>query len=74
MIAAHHLVSMKPTWSADYAIYVIRFWMTAGFGRGFLSSNRTATLAGSSTDSAMTAMTPTMMYDATIRSWCGAPL
>ncbi|OQR63412.1 hypothetical protein B6E66_13800 [Streptomyces maremycinicus] len=29
MITAHHLVSMKPAWSADYAIYVIGFWVTA---------------------------------------------
>ena len=35
--------------------------ITAGFGRGFLSSNSTAMFAGSSRPSAITAMQPTTM-------------
>src|SRR3954471_12688768 len=51
----------------------IRFWMTAGLGRRFLSSTSTATFAGSRTASAMTAITPTTMYEATIQPWSGWP-
>src|SRR3954471_13808620 len=51
----------------------IRFWMTAGLGRRFLSSTRTATFAGSRTASAMTAITPTTTYEATIQPWSGWP-
>src|SRR3954454_12952433 len=51
----------------------IRVPMTSGRGRGFLSSTSTATFAGSSTASAMTAMTPTTTYDATIQPWSGWP-